>query len=100
MQKHDITYNTYIEILKEELVPAMGCTEPIAIAYCGAKARDVLGCMPDKVTLYVSGNIVKNVKSVNLNDKISCADVFAPSEEAGALQKKRLRWGRRFVGDT
>ena len=64
MQKHDITYNTYIEILKEELVPAMGCTEPIAIAYCGAKARDVLGCMPDKVTLYVSGNIVKNVKSV------------------------------------
>ena len=64
MQKHDTTYNTYIEILKEELVPAMGCTEPIAIAYCGAKARDVLGCMPDKVTLYVSGNIVKNVKSV------------------------------------
>ena len=64
MQKHDTTYNTYIEILKEELVPAMGCTEPIAIAYCGAKARDVLGAMPDSVTLYVSGNIVKNVKSV------------------------------------
>ena len=64
MKKHDTTYNTYIEILKEELVPAMGCTEPIAIAYCGAKARDVLGGMPDKVTLYVSGNIVKNVKSV------------------------------------
>jgi L-cysteine desulfidase len=64
MKRNDTTYNTYIEILKEELVPAMGCTEPIAIAYCGAKARDVLGCMPDKVTLYVSGNIVKNVKSV------------------------------------
>ena len=64
MQKHDTTYNTYIEILKEELVPAMGCTEPIAIAYCGAKARDVLGGLPDSVTLYVSGNIVKNVKSV------------------------------------
>ena len=64
MQKHDTTYNTYIEILKEELVPAMGCTEPIAIAYCGAKARDVLGVLPDSVTLYVSGNIVKNVKSV------------------------------------
>lgn len=42
----------------------MGCTEPIAIAYCAAKARDVLGGMPDSVTLYVSGNIVKNVKSV------------------------------------
>ncbi len=64
MKPHDITYNTYIEILKEELVPAMGCTEPIAIAYCAAKARDVLGGMPDSVTLYVSGNIVKNVKSV------------------------------------
>ena len=64
MKRNDTTYNTYIEILKEELVPAMGCTEPIAIAYCGAKARDVLGDMPDSVTLYVSGNIVKNVKSV------------------------------------
>ena len=64
MIRNDSIYTTYIEILKEELVPAMGCTEPIAIAYCGAKARDVLGCMPDSVTLYVSGNIVKNVKSV------------------------------------
>ncbi len=64
MKRNDSTYATYIEILKEELVPAMGCTEPIAIAYCGAKARDVLGGMPDSVTLYVSGNIVKNVKSV------------------------------------
>ncbi len=64
MLKGDTTYSAYIEILREELVPAMGCTEPIAIAYCGAKARDVLGAMPDSVTLYVSGNIVKNVKSV------------------------------------
>lgn len=64
MRKGDTTYTTYIKILEEELVPAMGCTEPIAIAYCGAKARDVLGGMPDSVTLYVSGNIVKNVKSV------------------------------------
>ena len=64
MNRNDSTYAAYIEILKEELVPAMGCTEPIAIAYCGAKARDVLGGMPDSVILYVSGNIVKNVKSV------------------------------------
>ena len=69
MKPHDITYNTYIEILKEELVPAMGCTEPIAIAYCAAKARDVLGGMPDSVTLYVSGNIVKNVKNVENIEK-------------------------------
>lgn len=64
MIKGDKLYSTYIEILKEELVPAMGCTEPIAIAYAAAKARDVLGSMPKSMTLYVSGNIVKNVKSV------------------------------------
>lgn len=64
MIRNDAIYKTYLNILEEELVPAMGCTEPIAIAYCGAKAREVLGGLPDTVTLYVSGNIVKNVKSV------------------------------------
>ena len=57
-------YDSFIDILKEELVPAMGCTEPIAVAYCAAIARDTLGCMPEKTELIVSGNIVKNVKSV------------------------------------
>ena len=90
MQKHDTTYNTYIEILKEELVPAMGCTEPIAIAYCGAKARDVLGCMPDSVTLYVSGNIVKNVKSVivpNTNGLKGIEAAVAAGIVAGKAEK-------------
>lgn len=64
MQKSDICYKTYLEILERELVPAMGCTEPIALAYCSAKARAVLGALPDKVLVEVSGNIVKNVKSV------------------------------------
>lgn len=64
MIRGDKVYSTYIRILKEELVPAMGCTEPIAIAYAAAKARDVLGAMPKCMKLYVSGNIVKNVKSV------------------------------------
>ena len=50
--------------LPEELVPAMGCTEPIAVAYAAALARDTLGCMPEKTELIVSGNIIKNVKSV------------------------------------
>ncbi len=59
-----VVYNTYIGIMKEELVPAMGCTEPVAVAYCAAKARSILGVMPDKVTIEVSGNIIKNVKSV------------------------------------
>ncbi len=57
-------YEKYVEILKEELVPAMGCTEPVAIAYAGAKARQTLGCMPTGATVEVSGNIIKNVKSV------------------------------------
>lgn len=57
-------YNKYIDILRTELVPALGCTEPIAIAYAGAKAREVLGCMPDHVVVECSGNIIKNVKGV------------------------------------
>ena len=64
MQKGDFLYQQYVSILKEELRPAMGCTEPIALAYAGAKARQILGKEPDKVRLFVSGNIIKNVKSV------------------------------------
>lgn len=64
MIKTDPCYQTYVQILHEELVPAMGCTEPIALAYAAAKAREVLGCLPDKVSLQVSGSIIKNVKSV------------------------------------
>lgn len=64
MQKTDTKYQSYINILREELIPAMGCTEPIAIAYAAAKARDVLGAMPDSVLVEVSPNIIKNVKSV------------------------------------
>ena len=57
-------YQDYINVLKEELIPAMGCTEPIAIAYAGAIAREHLGCLPGHVEIDVSGNIIKNVKSV------------------------------------
>ena len=54
----------YISILEEELVPAMGCTEPIAVAYAAALARDALGCMPEHIEVLASANIIKNVKSV------------------------------------
>lgn len=57
-------YRAYVNILKEELVPAMGCTEPIALAYAAALARRELGCLPQMVTAAVSANIIKNVKSV------------------------------------
>lgn len=64
MEKTNEKYNAYIQILREELVPAMGCTEPIALAYGAAVARDVLGGLPDRVEIGASGSIIKNVKSV------------------------------------
>ena len=64
MDKTNVKYNAYLQILEEELVPAMGCTEPIAIAYGAAKARELLGELPDQVVVEASGNIIKNVKSV------------------------------------
>ena len=64
MEKNCPIYQAYVQILKEELIPAMGCTEPIAIAYAAARAREVLGREPDRVEIGVSNNIIKNVKSV------------------------------------
>ena len=64
MKRNDALYQQYLDILKEELRPAMGCTEPIALAYAGAKGRQLLGALPDKVTARISGAIIKNVKSV------------------------------------
>lgn len=64
MEKSSVLYTTYLEIMRRELVPAMGCTEPIAVAFCSAKAREILGEMPEKVHIQASGNIIKNVKSV------------------------------------
>jgi len=58
--------DTFVEILHEELRPAMGCTEPIAVAFCAAKAKEALGEMPEKVDVYCSGNIIKNVKAVTV----------------------------------
>ena len=57
-------YESYIGILKEEMVPAMGCTEPIALAYGAARAREVLGKEPEHITAKCSGNIIKNVRCV------------------------------------
>lgn len=59
-------YQNYLEILKEELVPALGCTEPIALAYAAASAREVFGAMPRHMDVFCSGNIIKNVKNVTV----------------------------------
>ena len=64
MERGSTVYRTYVEILQRELVSAMGCTEPIALAYCAAMARETLGSLPERIAVEASGNIIKNVKSV------------------------------------
>lgn len=64
MERDDPKYKNYVQILREELIPAMGCTEPIALAFAAAKARELLGNLPERIVLQVSGSIIKNVKSV------------------------------------
>lgn len=91
MEKTDVRYKSYVQILKEELVPATGCTEPIAVAYAAAKARELIGYMPDKVLVEVSGNIIKNVKSVvvpNTNGLKGIEAAVAAGIIAGKAEKK------------
>lgn len=86
-----IIYDAYVNILKEELVPAMGCTEPIAIAYAAAVARETLGSMPKSVRISASGNIIKNVKSVvvpNTGGLRGIAAAAAAGIVAGEAEKK------------
>ena len=64
MDKSDERYGCYVAILEEELVCAMGCTEPIAIAYAAARARELLGARPDRLAVSACGSIIKNAKSV------------------------------------
>ena len=66
MQKTDPRYPAYAAILRSHLRPAMGCTEPIAIAYAAAVARRALGCLPDRAQVWVSGNIIKNAMAVTV----------------------------------
>ena len=90
MQKGDVKYDAYVQILKEELVPAMGCTEPIALAYAAAKAREVLGSIPQKVLIEASGSIIKNVKSVvvpNTNHLVGIPAAAAAGIIAGKAEK-------------
>lgn len=84
-------YEEYVRILKEELVPAMGCTEPSAVAYAAALARAALGCMPEWVRITASANIIKNVKSVvvpNTGGLRGIAAAAAAGIAAGREEKK------------
>ena len=89
MNKTDEKYQAYVQILKEELVPAMGCTEPIALAYAAAKAREVLGCLPDKVVIEASGSIIKNVKG--FSGPFSAVSIKCALGDSGSQLSKR-RW--------
>lgn len=106
MERNDIVYQTYLKILRRELISAMGCTEPVALAYCAAVARAALGSLPERITVEASGNIIKNVKSVVVPNTDGqrgipaavCIGVLAGDEKAGlqvlsrvsAADKKRL----------
>ena len=83
-------YNLFLQILKEELVPAMGCTEPAAIAYAGAKVKSVLDQTnesPTHALIEVSGNIVKNVKSVTVPNTCGLKGIEAALAAGIALGK-------------
>ena len=84
-------YNQFVDILNTELKPAMGCTEPIAIAYCASIVKEVLGGLPTDVKIHVSGNIIKNVKSVkvpNTNGKVGIRVAAAIGLVAGDSRKE------------
>lgn len=85
-------FENFIDILKEELVPALGCTEPIAIAYAAAKAREVLGEFPEKITVECSGNIIKNVKGVTVptTNNLKGIDISAILGVVGGNASKKL----------
>ena len=91
MKKTDLLYQQYVNILKEELRPAMGCTEPVALAYAAAKARQVLGTTPYLVEARISGNIIKNVKSVtvpNTGGRIGIVAAICAGIVAGDADKE------------
>ena len=113
MQRNDALYQAYCAILREELVPATGCTEPIALAYCAARARHALGCMPEHVRVEVSGNIIKNVKSVTVPNTggqkgiraAVAAGIVAGDEGAGLevlsrVTEEQMEAARRFAAGT
>ena len=91
MERTDLRYQAYVDILREELIAAMGCTEPIALAYAAATARELLGAMPERVRIQASPSIIKNVKSVivpNTGGLKGMPAAAAAGIVAGAADKK------------
>lgn len=76
------TIRNHLTILSEELMPALGCTEPIAVAYAAAKVREMLGTFPEVLQVHCSGNIIKNVKSVTVPNSSGLRGIDAAASEA------------------
>lgn len=93
-------YQSYVNILKEELVPALGCTEPIALALGAATAREVFGSLPEHMDVYCSGNIIKNVKSVTVpnSDGMRGIEAAAVLGAVGGCAKKKLEVLQNITG--
>ncbi len=102
----------FLAILEEELIPAMGCTEPIALAYASAKAKEILGTAPEKITAKCSGNIIKNVRCVRIPNSggmtgieaactlgALCGDVMRGMEVLEAVTKEGLSDAVEFIKD-
>ncbi len=87
MKRTDEKYQAYVQILKEELVPAMGCTEPIALAYAAAKAREVLGCLPDRVCIEASGSIILAYAAAKAREVLGCLPDRVCIEASGSIIK-------------
>ena len=98
MNRENAVYRTYLKILERELICAMGCTEPIALAYCAATARACLGRLPERILVEASGNIIKNVKSVVVPNTggrrgiaaAACVGVLGGDETAGLQVLSRI----------
>lgn len=92
MKKTDHRYQLFIQILHEELIPAGGCTEPIAIAYTAAMARKVLGCMPEHMEVHASGNLIKNAMGVYIPNggKLRGVDAAAVLGTVGGNADRQL----------
>ena len=104
--------DNFIKILEEELIPAMGCTEPIALAYASARCREVLGCEPERINAYCSGNMIKNVRCVSIPNsngmigiEAACAlgalagDATKCMEVLEAVDDEGRSAAEKFVGD-
>lgn len=113
MDKKDKKYQAYVNILREELITAMGCTEPIALAYGAAKCREVLGKRPDAVEVWASGSIIKNVKSVIVPNTggmkgieaavaagIVAGDSFRKLEVIASVSEEEKEQIRRYMEET